>query len=1088
MIQIKKKNGSLQEFDIKKLKKGIRNAMKNGSGEYFPRLIDAICNEIKEGASENEILLGEDIDKLVIKRLRDYGQSDTATEYDRYKTLKYYKKSKGIVDNEIEGLLGGTNAKVIDENSNKDSKLLSTQRDLISGIVSRDYAERKMIPIDLLQAHQNGLIHLHDTDYMIQTSMFNCQLINLKDMLQNGTVINGKMIEKPHSIQTAATIATQISLSVANSQFGGQTFTLSHLAPFVRLSYEGYIADLIKDYKAAGKEPDMDLIKAQADRMTRKEVKSAVQTIQFQENTFSSGNGQTPFVSLFLYVSEEPEYKKETALLIEETLNLRYLGMKNAEGVYVTPAFPKLLYCLDEDNVPEDSEYRYLTDLAVKCAPKRLNPDFISAKIMKRNYEGNVFPCMGCVDKEEVITYKVDGQVITEGFGRAWDRLGEKFEVKLQDNMVDEYMDLTGVDIFDSTNKSFVQCHRIIKNSDKQDWVKIRMTGGRSLECTLDHPLAVIGKGRTLVKDIRIGDQIEHTNISYEGTKKTENLESIWALGAMLGSNVDYFTKTISVRVKKSNADVVERLKWYLITHNLESRIGQWTVNGDVYSEVKLECTIDTAKVRDAFIKRLSDIYQGSHKEYRIIPANIFELDKDGRMAFLAGLIDTRGSFFENKKGTIFVKLSGLSINREQTCQILNLVNSLGLKGEISWDTVGNTVVQNVIFKYIPELLDEAITSKVEIEPSHVLDYEYESLADNEYCTVVDIEKLDTMGKYSYDVTTASDRFDVSGIASHNCRSFLSPWKDENGNYKFYGRFNRGVCTINLVDVALSAKKDIKRFWEILDERLDLVKRALQFRTEQMRGSTSDVSPIHWQNGSVARLKPGEKIDKYLDSGFSTVSLGYIGVFEMCMAMYGVSNTTEQGEKFAKEVIGYLGDVAKSWKSEPGLAGASLYGTPSESLCYKFAQKTAKRFGVIKDITDKDWFTNSYHVCVYEPIDAFSKLKFEAQFQNVSTGGACQYVEVPNMSDNLEALGQIVDFIYDNVQYAEINTRCGDVCGNCGFQGEIQTDKNGTWTCPSCGCQDRNKLTVVRRTCGYIGSNFWNKGKTEEISKRVYHI
>lgn len=715
MVTVIKNNGSSQEFELKKVKRSVKNAMKSSSSDFFPRLIDAICLEIKDTAEEKKEIPVKEIDRLIVHRLRDYGQESAATNYERFKTLKYYKKSKGIVDNEIEGLLGGTNSKVIDENSNKDSRLLSTQRDLISGIVSRDYAERKMIPIDLLQAHQDGLIHLHDTDYMIQASMFNCQLINLKDMLQNGTVINGKLIERPKSIQTAATIATQISLSVANSQFGGQTFSLSHLAPFVRLSYERYIEDLRNDYIGEGKEPDEEFIKKQAERMTRKEVVGAIQTIQFQENTFSSGNGQTPFVSIFLYINEEPEYKKETALLIEETLKLRLLGMKNADGVYVTPAFPKLLYCLDENNVPPDSEYRYLTDLAVKCASKRLNPDFISAKIMKRNYEGNVFPCMGC-------------------------------------------------------------------------------------------------------------------------------------------------------------------------------------------------------------------------------------------------------------------------------------------------------------------------------------------------------------------------------------RSFLAPWKDGNGNYKFYGRFNRGVCTINLVDAALSAKKDINKFWEILDERLELVKRALQMRTEQMRGSLSDVSPIHWQHGSIARLKPGEKIDKFLDNGYSTISLGYIGIYEMCMAMLGVSNTSEKGSKFALDVIKYLADKAKSWKTEPGLAGASLYGTPSESLCYKFAQKTAKRFGKIKDITDKDWFTNSYHVCVSEPIDAFSKLKFEAQFQNLSTGGACQYVEVPNMSDNLEALAQIVDFMYENVQYAEVNSRCSDVCSTCGFQGEIKTDNNGVWTCPNCGETRRSKLTVVRRTCGYLGTNFWNKGKTEEISKRVYHI
>ena len=715
MLNVQKKSGSIEEFDIKKLRKGIRNAMKTGTGEYFPRLIDAITSEVKDLYKDRDTITGAEIDSIVIKRLKDYGQNSTAINYERYKTLKYYQKSKGIVDNEIDGLISGTNKAVIDENSNKDSHLISTQRDLIAGIQSRDYAERKIMPTDILQAHRLGLLWMHDTDYMIHKGIFNCQLINLKDMLQNGTAINGKKIETPHSIQTAATIATQISLQVANGQYGGQTFSLSHLAPFVRISYNKYVKKLTDDYVELGKEPDEELIKLQASKLTRDEVRSAVQTIQFQENTFSSSNGQTPFVSIFMYINEEPEYKEETALLVEETINLRYLGMKNKDGVYVTPAFPKLLYVLDEDNVPVDSKYRYITDLAIKCAAKRMNPDFISAKIMKRNYEGNVFPCMGC-------------------------------------------------------------------------------------------------------------------------------------------------------------------------------------------------------------------------------------------------------------------------------------------------------------------------------------------------------------------------------------RSFLAPWKDENGNYKFYGRFNRGVVTLNLVDVALSSKKDYEKFWEILDERLDLCKRALKIRTQLIRDATSDVSPIHWQFGSVARLKEGEKINKYLDGGYSSISLGFIGLHEMCEAMFGESLTSEIGSKFALKVLRYLSDTCNKWKTEDDLHGASLYATPSESLCYKFALKTRDRFGTIENVTDKDWFTNSYHVTPTEPIDAFSKLKFESEYQNISKGGAVSYVEVPNMEDNLEALSQIVEFMYDNIQYAEINTRCGDVCGNCGYQGEINTDENGVWTCPNCGCQDRDKLTVVRRTCGYIGSTFWNKGKTEEISSRVYHI
>jgi len=717
MASIKKRNGFIEDFDLKKVRKGIRNAMKTGSGEYFPRLVDAITNELKDllKDKENDVITGSDIDKFIIKRLRDYGQASTATNYERYKTLKYYQKSRGIVDNEIDGLISGTNEAVIDENSNKNSHLISTQRDLIAGIESRNYVERKIMPLNLLQAHQEGLIHIHDTDYMIHPGIFNCQLINLKDMLQNGTAINGKKIEKPKSIQTAATIATQISLQVANGQYGGQTFSLSHLAPFVRISYNKYVDKLTEEYTKLGKEPDLDIIKAQAEKLTRDEVKSAVQTIQFQENTFSSSNGQTPFVSIFMYISEEPEYEKETAMLIEETIRLRYLGMKNKDGVYVTPAFPKLLYVLDENNVPKDSKYRYLTDLAVKTAAKRMNPDFISAKIMKKNYEGNVFPCMGC-------------------------------------------------------------------------------------------------------------------------------------------------------------------------------------------------------------------------------------------------------------------------------------------------------------------------------------------------------------------------------------RSFLAPWKDEEGNYKFYGRFNRGVVTINLVDVGLSARKDESKFWEILDERLNLCKEALILRTKLIKGATSDVSPIHWQDGSVARLKSGEKIDKYLENGYSSISLGFIGLHEMCMAMFDESLTSEKGSAFALKVLQYLADTCTKWKTEEYLNGASLYATPSESLCYKFACKTAKRFGVIKGITDKDWFTNSYHVTPTEEIDAFSKLKFEAQYQNISKGGAVSYVEVPNMEDNLEALAQVIDFMYDNIQYAEINTRCGDVCSTCGYQGEITADKDGVWTCPNCGETNRDKLTVVRRTCGYIGSTFWNKGKTEEINERVYHL
>lgn len=715
MAKFIKKNKQEQVYDSSKIYKSIISAMKSGSGLLRPKIAHVIVEECDERFGKKELVASKDVDKFVINKLNEYGQELTACAYERYKTTKAYQESVSIVDDAIFGVIDGTNTATLDENSNKDGQLISTQRDLIAGIESRSYTERHLMPTHLLNAHNEGLIHVHDTDYMIHRGIFNCQLINLDDMLQNGTVINGKKIRKPKSFQTACTVATQISLQVANGQYGGQTFSVSHLAPFVRISFEKWKTKVAEEAKLI----DTNLSDADIEKIawlrTRDEVKSGVQTIQFQENTFSSSNGQTPFVSIFMWINEKPEYIKETAMIIEEMINLRYEGMENEYGVKVTPAFPKLLYVLDENNVPKDSEYRWLTDLAVKCAARRMNPDFISAKIMRQQFDGQVFPCMGC-------------------------------------------------------------------------------------------------------------------------------------------------------------------------------------------------------------------------------------------------------------------------------------------------------------------------------------------------------------------------------------RSFLSPWKDENGDYKFYGRFNRGVVTLNLVDIALSAKGDETRFWDIMDERLELCKEALILRDGLIRGAKPTVSPIHWMYGSIARIDKNGSLDHLLDGGYSSISLGYIGIHEMVKVMKGCSNTAPVGEEFALRVMDYLEAKTIEWRKIKGLHGCSLYGTPSESLTYKFAQKTAKRFGEIKGITDKDYFTNSYHVNVLEPIDAFSKLKFESQFQKRSKGGAVSYIEVPNMDNNLEALSEIVDFMYETIQYAEINTRNGDSCGECGFMGEMACDEEGTWYCPQCGCKDKNKLTVVRRTCGYIGSTFWNKGKTEEINDRVMHI
>lgn len=709
--QVIKSHGNTQPFDSRKIYKAITQAMKCGSGILNKRLANLIVEETVDKFSKKKEISTEEIDKFILNKLNEYGQNLTANSYERYKTIKAYQKQKDIIDEEISGIVNQTNSAVLDENSNKDGRLISTQRDLIAGTHSRSYCERVLFPTHILHAHQEGLIHIHDTDYLIHDGCFNCMLINVKDMLDKGTVINGHMIESPKSLMTAATIASQISLQISNGQHGGQTITLSHLAPYVRVSREKIYKNEKKHHPNASEE---EILKAVEDNL-HQEIASAMQTLQYQENTFSSANGQTPFVSLFLYISEDKEYEEETAMLIEEVLKQRLLGMKNEDGVYVTPAFPKLLFVLDENNVPEDSKYHYLFKLAVKCSAKRMNPDYISAKIMRQQFENEVFPCMGC-------------------------------------------------------------------------------------------------------------------------------------------------------------------------------------------------------------------------------------------------------------------------------------------------------------------------------------------------------------------------------------RSFLSPWKDENGKYKWYGRFNRGVVTINLVDVALSSKGDEELFWNILDARLELAKEALIIKDKKLVDASPTVSPSHWMYGGIARLKKEDVITPLLRGGYSSISLGYIGVYEMCMIMTKQSHTQPKGNEFAKRVLKYLEQKTIEWREIPNLNGCSLYGTPSESLCYKFALKTQKRFGVIPGITDKDWFTNSYHVCVYEPIDAFKKFKLESEFQKMSKGGAVSYVEVPDMTDNLPALEEIVRYMYDTIQYAEINTRNGDYCDSCGFEGEIKQDDDGEWYCPQCGEKRRAHLHLVRRVCGYVSTTMPNHGKAMEMKNRVYHI
>lgn len=713
-MQVVKRNGKIVDFDPSKIEIAIGKANEEveenekATKEEIRQILFYIANIKKKR------LLVEDIQDIIEEKLMSYGHYDLAKKYIIYRYTRELIRKSNTTDQSIKELIDGESEYWNTENSNKNSRIVTTQRDYLAGITSTDITRRFLLPEEIVKAHDEGIIHFHDADYFAQNALHNCDLINLEDMLQNGTSINGVMIEKPHRFLTAMTIATQIITAVSSSQYGGATVTMAHLAPFVRDSYFKYL----KKYQKRNLSEEQ--CKKFAEEDVRKEVSDGVQTFQYQVNSMTTTNGQAPFISVCLYLGETKEYKAELALIIEEILKQRILGMKNEKGVYITPAFPKLLYVLEEDNISENGKYWYLTQLAAECTAKRMVPDYISEKKMlelkvDKNGNGNCYPCMGC-------------------------------------------------------------------------------------------------------------------------------------------------------------------------------------------------------------------------------------------------------------------------------------------------------------------------------------------------------------------------------------RSFLTTYVDPKTNLpKYYGRFNQGVVTINLVDLALSSYGDFDKFWEIYEERLDLCHKALQIRHERLAKATSDVAPILWQHGALARLGKGESIHPLLHGGYSTISLGYAGLYECVKYMTGHSHTDNgEGKKFALEVMKKLNDKCKEWKNAEDI-DYSVYGTPIESTTYKFAKCLKKRFGTVEGITDKAYITNSYHVPVFEEIDAFSKLKLESEFQVLSPGGAISYVEAPNMQNNLEAVLQIIKYIYNNIMYAEINTK-SDYCQECGYTGEILIDDNLDWYCPNCGNTNHDKLNVARRTCGYIGTNFWNKGRTQEIKDRVLHI
>lgn len=732
-MKIIKRNGSEADFDLEKIISAVTKA--NAACERA-ELTASQINDIAEYVEfkiqkANRALSVEEIQDIVEDQIMAQGAFEVAKRYVRYRYTRSLVRKANTTDNQILSLIECNNEEVKQENSNKNPTVNSVQRDYMAGEVSKDITKRILLPQDIVEAHDQGLIHFHDADYFAQ-HMHNCDLVNLEDMLQNGTVISETMIEKPHSFSTACNIATQIIAQVASSQYGGQSISLSHLAPFVQISREKLRREVIEESKEFGLGLNDEQITNLTEKRLRDEVRKGVQTIQYQVVTLLTTNGQAPFVTVFMYLNEakNEQEKKDLALIIEETLSQRIQGVKNESGVWVTPAFPKLIYVLEEDNITEDKPFFYLTELAARCTAKRMVPDYISEKVMLE-LKGDVYTCMGC--------------------------------------------------------RSFL----------------------------------------------------------------------------------------------------------------------------------------------------------------------------------------------------------------------------------------------------------------------------------------------------------TPDRFTEAGVGNvANAKNY------EEGKHKYYGRFNQGVVTINLVDIACSSGGDTDKFWKIFDERLDLCHRALQCRHNRLLGTMSDAAPILWQHGALARLKKGETIDKLLFNGYSTISLGYAGLYECTKYMTGKSHTDEEGKPFALSVMQYMNDACAKWKAEENI-DYSIYGTPLESTTYKFSKCLQKRFGIIKDVTDRNYITNSYHVHVSEEIDAFTKLKFESEFQALSPGGAISYVEVPNMQDNIPAVLQVMKFIYENIMYAELNTK-SDYCQCCGYDGEIKIVENEhgklIWRCPNCGNEDQDKMNVARRTCGYIGTQFWNQGRTQEIKERVLHL
>lgn len=1020
---VQKRDKSIQVFDANKIKQAIIKANKDvdecyqiweGSIDemveeivheltsgYYPIGLDDVCFNIEEIQDAVELCLQREGYYMLAKKYIKY-------RYQRALTREFKKR-----DDEVFSLISGENEELNKENSNKDTRLLSTMRDYMAGIVCKDIGKRIMIPKDIVEAHEQGIIHIHDMDYSPAMPLYNCSLINLEDMLQNGTVISGIKIEKPHSFRTACTIATQIIAQVASNQYGGNTISLAHLAPFVDITRQKFKKDIINDLELIGTKVDEDKINKIVEEKVKEEVRSGIQTIQYQLITISTTNGQSPFTSSFMYLDEVPEgqTRDDLAMIIEEVLKQRIEGVKNEQGVPITIAFPKLLYVLDEDNIHEDSKYYYLTELAAECSTKRLVPDYISAKKMKELKDGNVFPCMGALSGHEHLYIKINN--------------GDPIDISIKD-----FFDLCkGKEVDGRPMQLYYNKPRLNVPTD-EDW-KHKQTKGES---TIQNKSGVY-KVTYIPQDI-----------SYIGS-----------------------SKKIKQRIRDHKKCIRHR-------GGLDSGLNFGDTSINNYKFEVLEYTEDYKEAEKNYIMSVPNAnFKGiANKYYKNVGITKGE-----------GYDERPNIQMDSSIPQDIVNLEGFDI------KVLDMNNKWTKVNRVFKNSKFNTpLMMHITYNENDKVYTLCCT---EDHPLWIGDKFVEAcklkLGDNLYRAdgmelPINRIKWCTDRMDSYDISTETGSFIGSDIIMHNCRSFLQPYY-EDGKPKFYSRFNQGVVTLNLPDIALSSGGDFDKFWKIFDERLELCYRALMVRHNRLLGTPSDVAPILWQHGAIARLKPGETIDKLLFNDYSSISLGYAGLYECIKYMTGESQLEENGYNFGIKVMQALNDACAKWKEETNI-GFSVYGSPIESTTYKFAKCLRKRFGVIEGITDKDYVTNSYHITPSQPIDAFSKLSIESDFQALSLGGAISYVETPNVEKNPKAILEVIKHIYNNIMYAEINTMTS-YCQVCGCT-DIKMGDDLKFHCPNCGNDDFNKMNVAVRICGYISTNPFNEGRAEDIHNRVYHL